>query len=633
MSQAIPFPFTVARVVGVQHRCKRTAEGAARPTAVALIDPASRDVRVLKLETEQDEIDFVQGRLPAAWRPLGDDDDRSAFLPRHVLQKKPKKSDSPDAPVRYEVPAAYEGLRTGDAVAMLNGGSGRALSIAIWDRCRTAGATLRVLTPGPLKDARDARGGAKEDDAQLIGELLIEAPERFAAMTEYDRLLAVAVLAYRAFVDTMKRRIAAGQQIMGIVRERAFVSLADPGNAAHGLDLEHVVKEALANDPGHIALLEAEKDAEKKMEDAMSALPTYAFIRAQPGVGPRIAARLVVSIGDMLARYEPPDPGAIAALRAEVEAGLRDGRYEELKDRVAVDPGKNPGEERYRRLGALIAHCRANSLAAEADRLQAARSALERIHRLKRKAADRAVAKLKHALGVHVRQGGEYADIPAEEAFPRRRKGVRANWDEDGRLGLWLLMGQFNRHPDWDWGKRLRVYKEGFQAKHPATVTVPVGKGKTWTKYTKIHLQQMAMWRTATRFVEWLGRELLRRQIALRREASATVPALRLPEPVRARPKHRSRLSSAGSLFRREELSSSRPFFRTPDIPEFGRGRVKRSSPRRMQDRALALSGDVTTSVGTLRRYAHRLPPFPFRLRLDPGPVAGFLFCDSSGIC
>ena len=102
------------------------------------------------------------GRRGLLGRPLGDDDDRSAFLPRHVLQKKPKKSDSPDAPVRYEVPAAYEGLRTGDAVAMLNGGSGRDLTVAAnragWDAWHVC---PRLLADVRLGHTRVRLGGSE----------------------------------------------------------------------------------------------------------------------------------------------------------------------------------------------------------------------------------------------------------------------------------------------------------------------------------------------------------------------------------------------------------------------------------------------------------------------------------------
>lgn len=601
MSEVIPLPFSVTRIVGIQHRCKKTADGAARPTAVAFIDPLKRKPRILKLETEQDEIDFVRGCLPVKWEKLPEGQLPTPFHPRFVLPKEAKKNDAEDVPIRYEVPESFEGLARGDAVAMLNGGSGRALSIAVWDQARRIGATLRVLTPGVLKDARDARGAAKEDDAALIGELLLDGPERFSSMTEYDRRLAVAVLAYRAFIDAMKRRIATGQQLAILVRERAFVSLADQGDAAHDLDLELAIKDVLANDPGHLALLKAEKDAEKEMDRAMSALPTYAFILAQPGIGPRIAARLTVSIGDMLSRYEPPDPAQIAALRAEVDAGLRDGRYEDLKDRVTVEPGKNPGEERYRRIGALVAHCESNGMSSEASRLKAARAGLERIHRRKRAARDRAIARLKHAMGVHVRRGGRYADVPEAEAFPRRKKGMRANWDEDGRQGIWLLMDQFNRHPDWPWGQRLLAYKKGFQEKHPATVTVPIGKGKPWVKYTKKHIHQMAIWRTATRFVEWLGRELLRQQLDLRRQASVAEQALRLPErapKTRAAKPRPPKAQEASLRSRRREA----PFPSAP-LPAFGRFRISEEGACRAPSNDVRLcapsliSGDVHVVV------------------------------------
>jgi hypothetical protein len=103
-------------------------------------------------------------------------------------------------------------------------------------------------------------------------------------------------------------------------------------------------------------------------------------------------------------------------------------------------------------------------------------------------------AGLKKFCGVHVLEDGRFA---------RRRAGVVANWHPDARQALYLLGDQFNRRPDSEWGKKLREYKQVLRQKHPEAVKGENGK----KKYTDGHIHKMAMWRTLTKFVEWIHRE------------------------------------------------------------------------------------------------------------------------------
>lgn len=104
-------------------------------------------------------------------------------------------------------------------------------------------------------------------------------------------------------------------------------------------------------------------------------------------------------------------------------------------------------------------------------------------------------AKLKAYMGVHVLKDGTFA---------RRRHGQIANWHGDARQALYLLAEQFNRRPDSYWGKYLRQMKANMRAKHPEPVVVENDKGKKVRRYSDGHIHKMALWRTVTRFVEWL---------------------------------------------------------------------------------------------------------------------------------
>ena len=123
-------------------------------------------------------------------------------------------------------------------------------------------------------------------------------------------------------------------------------------------------------------------------------------------------------------------------------------------------------------------------------------------------------AKLKAYLGVHVMNGGKYGERSPDKQFVRRRAGEVANWQSDGRQALYLLVDQFNRRPNSDWGKRLREIKAKLRAAHPDVMCKECGckwddcqMQKTHKrKYTDGHIQKMALWRTATKFTQWLWR-------------------------------------------------------------------------------------------------------------------------------
>ncbi|MCI0619887.1 transposase [Candidatus Wolfebacteria bacterium] len=102
------------------------------------------------------------------------------------------------------------------------------------------------------------------------------------------------------------------------------------------------------------------------------------------------------------------------------------------------------------------------------------------------------VAKFKTFCGCHVLEDGR---------FPRRRRGEVANWHPDIRQALFLLGDQWNRRPDSRWGKKLRHWKTVLRERHPEPVEVD-----GVLKYTNGHIHKMALWRTRTKFTEWLYR-------------------------------------------------------------------------------------------------------------------------------
>lgn len=118
-------------------------------------------------------------------------------------------------------------------------------------------------------------------------------------------------------------------------------------------------------------------------------------------------------------------------------------------------------------------------------------------------ARNKSRAKLKAFCGVHVMDDGR---------FPRRRAGQVANWHPSARQALYQIAEQFNRRPDSEWGRRLLEIKARLKDKHPEPELTPEGK-KRWTP---AHIHRTALWRTATRFVEWLYSEWYRLEVEAR---------------------------------------------------------------------------------------------------------------------
>ncbi|MFZ2831610.1 MAG: transposase [Minisyncoccia bacterium] len=122
--------------------------------------------------------------------------------------------------------------------------------------------------------------------------------------------------------------------------------------------------------------------------------------------------------------------------------------------------------------------------------------------------------------------------------FPRAKRGIRTNWNREGRQTLFLLSDQFNRRPDTDWGKKLRENKLFYRTQHPNTLVfekkgvektgrefilapgVCEKKGSKYQvfdengmatelvsgtqKYYDGHIHRMAVWKTLRQFVHFV---------------------------------------------------------------------------------------------------------------------------------
>lgn len=299
---------SASRIIGIRHRIKRTADGEARPTMVAIFEPDGSH-ETYKLETETDELDWLKNRLPRTFRDITPDDDPS-FYPDHQLKfRKVKKGESLDGvPERFirrdgkfvevitKVPETFDGLRAGDRVAMTLGGSGDYFAFAISARGTKIGAQLFRIPPAQLKENRPA--GKEEDEANLAS-LLTAKPELFYETTKPERDLIQVRERYRARMDAMKARIATEQRLRRRVIGMAFCS--EDGEFPEGT-IEKAFDDAKANDAILNSQVREESRCERELENVLSSHWVWQEILAHvQGVGIKLAARIVASIPDILA--------------------------------------------------------------------------------------------------------------------------------------------------------------------------------------------------------------------------------------------------------------------------------------------------------------------------------------------
>ncbi len=417
------------RIIGITHRIKQKKDQTARPTLIAIRE-IDGTMQKFQLKTEQDELDFLNGKCPIKWRVLTADENISGIPEHQVIFRAAKDEDTlvqrHESQCRYktkkargeqpatkelieiasEVPIAWIGLQRGDMVAMMLGGSGDYFAYALSRKLSDMAGVVVRIPPFKLDAARDS-SAHKDDDALLLATLASEKLDEFYEAKVRDRGIIRLRNEYRLRMDTMKARIGCEQRLFQ--RHIGVTFCCEAGCFPEGSLIKDFEK-LKTNDAVLQALLAEEKAVEKRLIVAVEALDVYEKVFGPiKGIGPMIAARIINSVID--------------------------------------------------------------------------------IRRFKTE------AKFVKFLGLHVLSDGR---------FPRRRNGEVANWHPDGRQAMWLLGDQFLRQSDkTEWGRYLIARKAALRTIHPEEVISEGGK----KRYTKGHIQKMALWRTLTRFAGFLYRE------------------------------------------------------------------------------------------------------------------------------
>ncbi len=504
--------FTPVRVIGFRHRIKKTAKGEARPTQVAIRTVSTGAVISLALDTETDEVDFVLGRYPTKWRKAEEGEDLSAFAKHHVV---PVKKGSTD----MKVPAAYEGLSTGDAVVTTLGGSGGYFALASARRGQKIGAAVYRITPGGLKDAR-GEDGDKDKDAELLVTLFMDGVQKFYDVRERDGAGILVTELLRSRTEAMQARIACGQRLRGQAIGSAFRQAGENVDVFKGIgNIEAEFDRLKATDAVYMALETEELRRFRELTKSVEAMDVYADIfDSVDGAGPATAARIIAAVGDVRRFQVKVDQKEIDRLRSEIHA------CEELAGVDTWDPndlglvsyeGDASAEtakaawqeaverkDRKRQIQIVRSNLRRAGAESEAETLDESLRLREQIGALHRKAEQRGENKFLAFCGVGLRMED------GKGVFMRRKAGARANWQPEARQGFYLLGDQWNKRPDSVWGKKLREVKAKLRATHPEPV-----KNEKKTLYTDGHIQRMAVWRTITLFAKWLYREWVKLEV------------------------------------------------------------------------------------------------------------------------
>lgn len=317
------------RYIGIRHRVKKSAEGEARPTQVAIRQKDSPLI-TYNLPNETAELDWVSKRFPTKFKKPEANEDLTKFIPRHIKWKK-LTSDPSTCPANLikkkgktfyiadKVPAEFDGLSANDNISMILGGSGDYLAFAISRKSQDIGSKIFRITPFNLQKHR--ADSTKNDDAKLLAELLINHPGLFFEAKPRDRSLISLREKWDAREAVMKDRIACEQRIWQ--RLRGIIFCNEEGDYPEEDDFEKIFEQEKAKDKSYQTILAEEKEREKELVKAVEENIVYQKI-FQPivGCGPMISSRIIAKIIDI--RRFPTDAKFAAYCGVHV---LPDGRF------------------------------------------------------------------------------------------------------------------------------------------------------------------------------------------------------------------------------------------------------------------------------------------------------------------
>ncbi len=321
------------RIISVKHgQKKKLGENEpAQPTYIWITDEAGAVSEVHELWTEDEEMDFLLGRLPIEHEKATADTDLTPHNPRQIKWRQLKPEDDeesaplnlrrehrlPDSRktvtmVAVQVPSKFEGLAANDTVLTILGGSGSYYIAALAERLQQIGGKMYQL-PAYVLAERAGKDRDKSQDARLLTEIFAQEQNLFYFMEEQDKKLVILRDAVYALLKIMRDRIACGQRIVQRLRAETFQQAARQSNSewsfnqcppdlAVSSSSEIAIKyqQALEEDVIYQGMVKKEKEAEKRVAKLLDTLPVYKKVfEPVERCGPKIAMRIITAVADI----------------------------------------------------------------------------------------------------------------------------------------------------------------------------------------------------------------------------------------------------------------------------------------------------------------------------------------------
>ena len=281
------------RIIGCIHGRKKTAIEDGNPTKIAIC--VDGQITEYKLETEQDELDFVLGVFPVSYREAMPEEDLKSFRSHHI---KERKKVGAEEKTKY-VPETYEGLSASDIFVMPLGGSGDRFAFALSRRGEEIKAKVFRITPRMLleKGVEAGRENNKEQNHCFLIDLYNSDLGIFYEVgpPERDMIRVRELTAARKFI--MKDRIACGNRLRQQSVGKIFLS--EEGKYPEGT-IEAAFDQTKANSLIFNNLLKEEAKINAELKKAIESLSVWKSVLVDVvGCGPAIAAGFVSPVTDI----------------------------------------------------------------------------------------------------------------------------------------------------------------------------------------------------------------------------------------------------------------------------------------------------------------------------------------------
>ncbi len=309
------------RLVVVKHRVKKTKDGEERPTMIGISENASSHSTTIELVDSLAELDYVHGKFPATWRPVVTGENLKDVEPHHIHFRDPEDDMTiglalsiwPRESLRIEVsgrgknkietltgiptevPDLFTGLKSGDTILAMFGGSGFSLMLAVLNKAHEIGARVLLCSPHNVKHYREGEHREKDEDHLTLIEMFRARPEQFHEIFPTD------VKSWEVMANWDFTEEAMGQRLRIIQRatKRAEHEVC-ARNKYVGSQLAQAILDAKMGNRTVVEVMEEEKLCQKALEDSIESHPLFQYLFSGfKGIGPRFFGKILSSVRDI----------------------------------------------------------------------------------------------------------------------------------------------------------------------------------------------------------------------------------------------------------------------------------------------------------------------------------------------